>query len=235
MSRRCAGTPPAGSSAGSTHRARRVEGERRVGAVGSTGPTHLTVAVAMDRPHRSSDGRSAGQVPEGLAVSSINTRAAVGPSPLPEGAPGTLDAATASCQWSPPPGRTAPYGHNSAEDLPSVADVGGGVTTFTYSRANLLTGITDPLGRTLWTYADDAAGQLPSTTDPLGWMTMVTDTSFDERTAMTGPSGTTTTYTYNADGDLTHLARPLTGTSSSQTTALTYGNARQASRATSPR
>jgi YD repeat-containing protein len=62
----------------------------------------------------------------------------------------------------------------------------------------LLTGITDPLGRTLWTYADHAAGQLPSTTDPLGWMTMVVYNCFDERTAMTGPSGTTTTDTYNA-------------------------------------
>ena len=96
---------------------------------------------------------------------------------------------------------------------------------FTYAPGSLsLASVTDPNGHT-WAYAYDTAGNLTSTTDPLGRVTTATYNSFDEPTAITDPAGTKTTYTYNSAGDLTQVSRPLTGTSSTQTTTLTYGNA----------
>ena len=63
-----------------------------------------------------------------------------------------------------------------------------------------------------------------STTDPLGRKATATYNSLEEPLTVTSPSGVTTTYTYDSAGNLLTVSRPLTGTSSSQTTTYAYGD-----------
>jgi RHS repeat-associated protein len=96
---------------------------------------------------------------------------------------------------------------------------------YTYDAATLgLATSTDPNGHTT-TYAYDSGSYYPtSVTDALGRVTKRTYNTFEEPLTVTDPAGTTTTYAYDASGNLKTVSRPLTGSSSTQTTSLGYGD-----------
>jgi YD repeat-containing protein len=54
---------------------------------------------------------------------------------------------------------------------------------------------------------------------------MYTYNSLNQVTSVTDPSGVTTTYTYDADGNLLSTSRPLTSTSQAAAVSLSYGDA----------
>jgi len=86
------------------------------------------------------------------------------------------------------------------------------------------TGVTDPNGQQT-SYTVDAAGNPLTVTDPLGRQTTNTYNSFNQVLTSQDPNGVTTTYVYNSNGNLTSSARPLSGTSQTQTTTYTYADA----------
>jgi RHS repeat-associated protein len=96
---------------------------------------------------------------------------------------------------------------------------------YTYDAATLgLAATTDPNGHTT-TYAYDSGSYYPtSVTDPLGRVTKTTYNTFEEPLTVTDPAGTITTYSYDAFGNLQQISRPLAGSSSAQTTSLSYGD-----------
>jgi len=96
---------------------------------------------------------------------------------------------------------------------------------YTYDAATLgLATSTDPNGHTT-TYAYGSGSYYPtSVTDALGRVTKTTYNTFEEPLTVTDPLGTTTTYSYDASGNLKDISRPLTGSSSTQTTSLSYGD-----------
>lgn len=84
--------------------------------------------------------------------------------------------------------------------------------------------VVDPNGHaTSYTY--DAAGNRTGATDPLGRTTTSTYDSLNDLTSMTDPKGVTTTFTYDSGGNLLSRSTPLVGSSQTQTTTLTYGDA----------
>jgi RHS repeat-associated protein len=97
--------------------------------------------------------------------------------------------------------------------------------SFDYDQSTLgVTRVTDPNGHTASrTY--DSHGDMTSVTDPLGNKTTYTYNNLREPLKITDPTGTTTTYTYDSHGNLTSISTPLGGTSSAQTTTLTYTDA----------
>jgi RHS repeat-associated protein len=96
--------------------------------------------------------------------------------------------------------------------------------TYDYDRADNISAVTDPNGRTTQMVHDDA-DNLVSVTDPLARRTTYTYDTLNDLTSATDPAGTTTTYTYDPAGNLLGISRPLSGTTQSQTTAYTYGDA----------
>lgn len=101
------------------------------------------------------------------------------------------------------------------------------VTTFTYgdsSHPGDLTAMTDPDGAT-WTYTYDAYGNRASSTDPLGDKTTYTYNADGWKLSVTSPRGNvpgaiasqyTTTYAYDAFGDVTQTTDPMGGVTKNQ-------------------
>jgi RHS repeat-associated protein len=101
-------------------------------------------------------------------------------------------------------------------------------TTYTYgdsSNPGMVTSITDPRGK-VTSYAYDSHGNLTQVTDPDGNVTKYGYDTAGRRTSMIAPSGNitgaspsqwTTTYAYNAFGELTSVTDPL-----SHVTSYTY-------------
>ncbi|HEY4871714.1 MAG TPA: LamG-like jellyroll fold domain-containing protein [Candidatus Dormibacteraeota bacterium] len=84
-----------------------------------------------------------------------------------------------------------------------------------------LIAVTDPNGNTT-TYTVDGSGNPLTVTDPLGRQTINTYNSLNEMLTSKDPNGVTTTNVYNANGNLTSVSRPLTGTLQVQTTTYAY-------------
>jgi RHS repeat-associated protein len=86
-------------------------------------------------------------------------------------------------------------------------------TTFAYSADNLISGVTDQLGR-VTTYAFDVYANPTSVTRLSGTPNAVTvtaqyDSTFNKPLTVTDPLGHTTTYNYDTYGNLTTLTDPL--------------------------
>ncbi len=97
--------------------------------------------------------------------------------------------------------------YDTLNNLTSVTDTLGFLTTYEYS-GTLLTSSTDALdGTTTYTYTPE--GYLESVTDPRGSTTSYTYDSFGQRTSMTDALGHTTTYTYDDLGRLIDSTNPL--------------------------
>ncbi len=63
-----------------------------------------------------------------------------------------------------------------------------------------------------------------TSTDPLGRTVTSTYNGLNEPISQTAPSGVTTTYSYDASGNLTGTSCPLAGTSQDKTTVYVYGD-----------
>jgi RHS repeat-associated protein len=101
---------------------------------------------------------------------------------------------------------------------------GASTWSFGYDPSTMgVTSVTDPLGNVTYRSYDEW-GNLLSEFDPLGRRTVHTYDADNDLLTTTDPSGATTTRTYNTAGNLTSVARPLVGTSSTQTTTYTYGD-----------
>jgi RHS repeat-associated protein len=124
---------------------------------------------------------------------------------------------TTSLAWSP-----------GGANLLQVTDAEGGVTDLEYDTLNNLTSVTDPLGylttyeysgtlltsstdtldgTTTYTYTPE--GYLESVTDARGWTTSYTYDSYGQRTSMADALGHTTTYAYDDLGRLIETTDPL--------------------------
>ncbi len=88
---------------------------------------------------------------------------------------------------------------NSSGQLYKLVDKNGNTQTFTFN-GNLITAVTDPVGRTA-TLAYNSSGQLISITDPAGRVTTYTYSSTSTSanlTKITYPDGKTTSFTYSS-------------------------------------
>jgi RHS repeat-associated protein len=98
-------------------------------------------------------------------------------------------------------------------------------TSYLYDPGTLApTSVTNPNGNAS-TMTYDSSGNLLTLKDPLGNTTTNTYNGFNEMLTTKDPLGVTTTMTYDAKGNLSSVARPLTGTSSTQTTTYNHANA----------
>jgi RHS repeat-associated protein len=99
--------------------------------------------------------------------------------------------------------------------------------TTTYSYDPFLLGIasqTDGNGHTT-TFTYDRAGNRLTKTDSLGRTTTDSWTALNLPRTLTDPAGTTTTLSYDGNGNLTTVSRPLVSSGQEQTTRFTYGDA----------
>lgn len=103
-------------------------------------------------------------------------------------------------------------------------------STFTYATGSTSVGLlreTSPaVLRDIWLYAVDALGRVTAATDPEGFVTSTTYDTASNPTAIAHPIGTgasqsTTTYTYDAKGNVLTEVTPIDG-STSVTTVNTY-------------
>lgn len=111
-------------------------------------------------------------------------------------------------------GNQTDLAYDALNNLTSVTDPRGFLTTYTYS-GTLLTSTTDALNNTTsYTYTDslDAPapeGLLESVTDPRGNTTSYTYDEFGQRTSMADALGNTWTYLYDALGNLVDTTDPF--------------------------
>lgn len=88
-----------------------------------------------------------------------------------------------------------------------------------------ITSIIDPNGYVAASRAYDTRGNVISSIDGLGRETAATYTPLDQPAAITDPLGVTTTFSYDAAGNLLSTSRPLSGTTQTVTTTYSYGDA----------
>lgn len=130
-----------------------------------------------------------------------------------------------------PLGETTTYTYDAHGNLLSISEPlpsgGNAVTSYTYgdSSPGDVTAITDPRNH-VWDYSYNSQGELASKTDPLGNETTYGYNAVGEKTSEVSPRGNvsganpanfTTTYTYDAYGDLIQTVDPL-----GDTTKATY-------------
>ena len=106
---------------------------------------------------------------------------------------------------------TETFSYDAAGDLVSRTDGNGHTTSYTYENGNM-TSLVDPnKGETKWTY--NGTHDVLSMTDPNGETTTVTRDAHGNAEAVSRPapgkSTQTTTYHYNANGQLTSMVDPL--------------------------
>jgi RHS repeat-associated protein len=104
-------------------------------------------------------------------------------------------------------GVTLDYSYDDAGRLrsigyPAFGGAPAGSVGYAYDAANRQTGMTDPTGTTGWVY--DAADRVTQVASPQGTVGYAYDGA-GRRTGMTLPGGKTTTYGYDAAGQLTSL------------------------------
>ncbi|CAL9370391.1 hypothetical protein SUDANB151_00836 [Streptomyces sp. enrichment culture] len=121
-------------------------------------------------------------------------------------------------------GRTTSYEYNGAEQVAAATNPAGGTTTFAYDDAGHLTRTTDPAGNSV-TRTYDASGRLSSETDATGGKTTYTYDKVGRLLSSVSPlgnadgadpAGHTTNYFYDAAGNTTKVTGP-TGASSTTT------------------
>ncbi|WP_229858654.1 DUF6531 domain-containing protein [Streptomyces poonensis] len=121
-------------------------------------------------------------------------------------------------------GHTTTYKYNGAEQLTSAQDPAGNTTTYAYDDAGHLTRTTDVTGESV-TRTYDASGRLVSETDAVGNKTtytydkvgrLLTRVSPRGNAAGADPAAYTTSYTYDAAGNRTGVTGP-TGASTTTT------------------
>ncbi len=110
---------------------------------------------------------------------------------------------------------TTSYGYDAASNQTSVTNALSKTTTFAYDTANRLISETTPLNKTT-TYTLNAAGEVTAITDPLNRTVTLTYTSRGWLDQI-GTPGSTTTHTYDANGNL------LTRTVSGSNNQVSYG------------
>jgi RHS repeat-associated protein len=100
-------------------------------------------------------------------------------------------------------------------------------TTYAYDPASLgVSAVTNPNGETS-TATYDTKTNVLTTTDSLGNKVTFTYNALSEPLTMQDPQGITTTLTYDANGNLLTRSTPLLGTTSNETTSLSYGDGQQ--------
>ena len=126
-----------------------------------------------------------------------------------------------------PKGNVTVFKYQSNELIARIDGYGtssAATTYYTYDLSTLgVASITDPNGNVSKnTY--DAAGNLLTQTDGLGRTTTYTYDAMNDVLTFKDPLSVTTTNVYNGNGNLTSSARPLTGTSQTQTTTYNYAD-----------
>jgi len=129
-------------------------------------------------------------------------------------------------------GQTAHYAYNAAGQLTQYTDPQSHVTTLTYDSNGRVTLIQRPVAGATYTLGYDSANRLASLTDPVSAMVQYTYDDADRPLITTYPDGTTssltytlldlatstdrlgktTSYTYNADRELTLVTDPANRT-----------------------
>jgi YD repeat-containing protein len=121
----------------------------------------------------------------------------------------TRDSSGRIKQITDPDGNPAIYSYSSAGDLSSYTDRAKNTTTYSYSSdgKHNLTGITTPDGKQALTNSyDPTTGRLTGTTDGMNNSVSFSPPNFSNNTqTVTDRLGNPTTYTYDADGNVTQV------------------------------
>lgn len=109
-----------------------------------------------------------------------------------------------------PSGRTTRYGWDSAHHLLSQLTPGGQSSSYVYDSSGNVTSVTrrgptGPAQKTSFTYS---YGHVTARTDPLGRTWSYGYTAQGDRSSAQTPSGSKTTWTTNADGQITSVVSP---------------------------
>lgn len=124
-------------------------------------------------------------------------------------------------------GNTARFTYDPDGRLLTRVDPQGGMTTYGYT-ADLLTSVTDPLGRVI-RYEYDEADRRTRTIDPLGGVQQSAYDAAGHLLQATDPLGRTTTYAYDADGHVASVTDAL-----GRTTTYAYDPSGNLTRQTDP-
>jgi RHS repeat-associated protein len=160
---------------------------------------------------------------EGWRVSSTSARGNASGDPADYGTTTTYDGDGRPLTVTTPGGHTTTDTYDGDGDLLTVTDPKSNVTHNTYNTADELTVVTRPDTSTIH-YGYDADGNRTSETDPGGHVTTYGYDALDRLISQTtpattaDPSGITTTYTLDGDGNQTAVAQPGAGGATATTT-----------------
>ena len=111
-----------------------------------------------------------------------------------------------------------------SSETKAAGTAGAATWSYTYDPVTLgVASVTDPNAHTSRS-SYDSDGNLLTVTDPLGRTTTSTYDGLGDRLTVTDAKNVTTTNTYDSSGRLLTSSTPLTGTASTQTSSLTYGD-----------
>jgi RHS repeat-associated protein len=116
-----------------------------------------------------------------------------------------------------PSGKAITYAYNVNGDLASVTNRNGETSYFRYNRSHGLVDFTDPRGMLVLRNVYDNDGKLIEQYDAAGNKVAITHDTASQKEVVKNRRGYATTYTYNAQGDVTEILDAL-----SQTTRYTY-------------
>lgn len=132
----------------------------------------------------------------------------------------TRDAQGRIAKVSDPSGRAIQYSYNAAGDLTSVTDRTGAVSKFNYNRSHGLTDYTDPMGTVGARYVYDDSGRLIAIYGADGKAVEMTHDLDNHREVLKDRRGNSTTYTYDAAGNVVEVVDALGNKTSSTYDAL---------------
>lgn len=149
--------------------------------------------------------------PDGLLASTVSPRGNVsGGTPSDYQTTYGYNTADELATITNPLGAVTTYGYDSAGDRTTSKDANGNITTDAYNDLGAIISVTNPDGG-VTSYGYDADGNLTTETNPLGGVTTTTYNTVNEPTTVTDPDSHATTYTYDLNGDTLTEATP-TGT-----------------------
>lgn len=126
-----------------------------------------------------------------------------------------------------PDGNVSTYQYQNSEVIALTRGVGTSQAAtwhYAYDPATAgVTSVTDPNNH-VWKATYDASGDLLTQTDPLNHTTTFTYDALNDLTSVADPAGVKTTLSYDGSGNLLSSFRPLTQSSQTATTTLTYGD-----------
>jgi len=129
-------------------------------------------------------------------------------------------------------GRTVRYGYTSG-DLTSVVDVRGQTWRYAYDEQHRLTRRIDPNGHLDVQNGYDSADRVTTQTDANEHVTRFAYSPGMTQLTWVDGTNVTTTFTYDANGNLLTRSTPLTGTETSELTRYVHGDASHAGDITS--